>query len=419
MATTFVSRVHVFSGNVTTTSASLVQVAQSRTRLDTAHFDGNPVYTLVLNLRLSAGAQTATIELQPAGGGPAVLSFTHTGDTSVDRIVSSSFSPTSGANDYELWISVSGGATLAIYSAVLLVAQDETYTKAVVDWSLTRNSGTGMNVSTTPSELNPSLRFLYEGAKWDSYTAEFHTVGNNGGGGTLTLDLYDGSSAMATNTHTTNGATLSIDSSVTTLVDGTEYYVRGTASAGTDVASKATLRFILTAGFTKCQVPFFCGGVRADNANDWGNSSTNTNRDCLAHRALIDLSLYDAAKQRAAYFESIALSAAASGDTIQLMKVGSTDNGAGSPTSVVSNANTSATKLRTRSSDILSGFANERYYARNAKGATAGSADPVAALVLLEFGPSASSDVFIQGLSAIDRGVTMQTAARLGGVLET
>lgn len=69
MATTFVSRVHVFSGNVTTTSASLVQVAQSRTRLDTAHFDGNPVYTLVLNLRLSAGAQTATIELQPAGGG--------------------------------------------------------------------------------------------------------------------------------------------------------------------------------------------------------------------------------------------------------------------------------------------------------------------------------------------------------------
>lgn len=369
----------VFHAYASTTSASLVAVAGGQVRIDTAHFDGNPVYTLTARIRNASATETITLELQPLGGGtPIHATFSDTGSTA-GRSVSIAITPTAGANTYQLYWSVTGAAQARLFSVDISVECDATCTKFATDLPMVYNG----SPTTTPGEMTGTTRWLNEASKRTNCTMELHTEGNRGAGGTVTFELYTGSAARATTTHSLATNDLQI-ASVSGLVDAEEHYIRGTASTGTDVLSKAVLRFIYSA-IDKAQIYRQVGQIRADENNDWANSTISTVRNCLSSRQLIDLSKYDAAYISGVYFEFSGLSAAASGDDVLLVKVGSTTSGVGTKTTVQTLANTSATILRVRGADLKGSWANEQHYAVNSKGATAGNAQPRTAVVIIDF----------------------------------
>lgn len=364
MASNLVVPLRVFSGNLSTTTTAADRGWLFN--IDTTKFDGTVSYKLCGVGRIANGAESGTVDMQPAGGGTSLGTLTWTGDTNNKRL-ETTITPTAGDTAYTIFAGVTGGVQFvvtAVWIEVTLVGA----TKLQTDIPL---STLGGNVSGGPTALVQARPFLYTAANWTNATFQLVTVGNRGASGTLTLDLFDGTSVVGSTVHNVNAPGDRQVSSAMTLTDGAEHVLRATASTGTDVLTSACIRVTIST-IDKLEVHYQVGGTRATHAVDWTNAVATTTVHCVGHRAIVSTAGFTGGILTGAYLEGVG-SSPDSGDVIDLRKDGTNDTGTAG-TSVGSVTITSASKQRIRSSDLLSGWANERYYAGLTKASGSGTA---------------------------------------------
>lgn len=381
---------HFYGGFRTVSGAAAAQGMLCS--IDTGDHDGSVTWTIEATCRVSNAAETGTIDIQQVGGSSCGTA-TITGSTLTTR-VTGTFTPVAGANQYTVLLSATGAASIIVLN-IRVKAAATGATKVAFDIPMLSPAASTLNVSTTPTVFAPSRIFRYTAATWQNATFKLRACASPGASGTNTIGFYDGSTDAGTTTHSTGSTITEGLSSGMTLVDGSDYRLRGTASAGTDTITAACIRVIISS-LTKLEVHHLVGGAKAAHATDWDNSTTSTTVHCVGQRKLVSTANYSALS--AIYFEATGLSAAASGDTIDLRKDGTNDSGTAG-TSVGSVPITSATVERQRSADLLSGWANERYYAGATKGGSAGQITGYIGAVIMILSGTAGSAYYYQNAS--------------------
>lgn len=406
MAKTLTVPIFLTTAQQVITSTTALAIASAVARLDTAHYDGSPVYTFEALLRPSQ-AVTMTLELWEVGGASALATLTHNAITQIAKRVT--FTPVSGSTTYQLK-AYSPSGSLNIMSARIMIAQTDP-TKTCYEAPLTgQNQG---SITTTLAELTYGLRVKYDAAKWANATFTLCGTGYNlaGSAATVTTSLREGSTAAVGSFVCTGTTTTYAESSALTLVDGSEYHVEAQGSAGvTSSVINVKLRVVLNP-LTTCQVYLPANTARQNISNDWVNSTVSTTMTGSGGEIIADLANYAGVTLGALYVESTVKSAVTDGsDTIGVAN-DSTDDFPGGGTTVAASltAITSATKQRVRSADIQGSWAAgaNRYYGVIVKGASAGAATGYTTWVILE----------LSGYSALQENTIWQSITEWRGGL--
>ncbi len=226
-------------GTISTTSSTPGETANpTYAYLDTAQYS-NATYYFECDFKTSAG--TATAGLYDTAGNLVSSSAVNTSSTSPVIVRSGAISPST--NTYTVRLSVTGGNTLTYYSSRIIIIQNAnaiTATEEQRDLISDSQALTGASYADFSTIYWDFFRFT--SANWDNATYYLDVTFKNSAG-TGTVGLHTAANALVTNAEcaTTSTTYTRVRSAAFTLVDGTDYKVRGKSSTGTITITSAKL----------------------------------------------------------------------------------------------------------------------------------------------------------------------------------
>lgn len=359
------------TGIASTTSSKIFE--NSRTSLDTGDYDGSTVtYSFeIVALSTDTVARTVTL-VDTSGTTVASISVPTTANSSSYTRLRTTFTPTSGANNYRVQMPAATSAyDISVMTARILVTQvNATKTKLYYPL-LSDNTPTNINTSevdvdnksstawsiTSATSIiwlkdNNNLASIASGSSWTleavvaaaSSTAQV-ALAQNG-----TTTVVTGSTATTTST-TPTLLSASFANNATNFTDNSEFQVKISNTTGaTTYIYKAGIWVKLT-NLSKGVVQYRVGRYKEI------NSGSTAYRD--QSRVYIDTTVF---KKPKFYYEDVGQCSVASCATTGLYDNGTNDKGTTSPTLVTSSSNTPGTSFaRTRGSQI-SLTSGDRFY---------------------------------------------------------
>lgn len=366
---------------------TLTEKTRSITGLDTNDYNGNPVYLWEVVAKVGGGTGTYTLRL--AGDTVDIVTVTTTASNET-RLRSSSFTPTTGDNNYSVWIKNSGADNSRCHDGLIIVQQDSTATKTSFLIPITGRPSDFTNTSYGDVPGDRQILWLYTAANWNNATFTLDaTLQNNTGGQNTLVELANTGNTQRGEVSIGGTAWARGESSAMTLTDAEVHKMRHRVTGGTGSIGRVSIRVVIST-LDKAEFYVKVASSAADTngdgiSGDWTTSST-TDVNNEGQRKIFNKTLYG--NISAIYFEGTGLDASPNG-SIKLQDMGTVDV-AGTATTLDTATITSSSTQRIRGSDIQSSITNDNRLIAGLNTITSGALDGCMAwLIVVVAAPAA------------------------------